>query len=214
MSATLKRTLRWTAIGVAALFLSGAVAIAALGLRDRVTGSDLAVVPGNTVNPDGTPSLRLRGRLDAALELYDAGRCRAVLVSGGIGSEGFDEAEAMKAYLSAKGVPAAAIYTDNHGVNTFETARFTAALLRAKGFDNPILVSQYFHIARFRLAMRKHGVRTGGNVHSRRFEPRDVYSLGREVVAYVAYAFKQDCGDGCQGRPAAARSRSSAALAQ
>ena len=186
----LKRVIRRTALTLAALFLMGTLGIAAVGLRDRIIDSDLAVVPGNTVNRDGTPSERLQGRLDAALDLYKTGHCRAILTSGGIGAEGFDEAKIMKEYLTAHGVPPAAIYTDNHGTNTFETARYTAELVRTMGFHGTILVSQYFHIARFRLAMLKHGIVNVGHVHSRYYEARDLYSLAREVFGYVGYVFK------------------------
>lgn len=186
-----KRILRWLTICMLTGFLIGALAISLSGLQDRVVQSDLAVVPGNTVDADGKPSKRLQGRLDAALELYRAGYCRAILVSGGTGSEGFDEAAVMKTYLVEHGVPAEVIYADNHGINTFETARFTAALLRAKGLRDPILVSQYFHIARFRLALRKHGIESAGNVHSRYYELRDLYSLAREVFGYVEYSLER-----------------------
>ncbi|MGE5549762.1 MAG: YdcF family protein [Bacteroidota bacterium] len=191
MSVSIKRSILWVTIGGLACFLAGAIAIGAIGLHDHVAEADLAVVPGNTINPDGTPSKRLQGRLDAALVLFNSGHCRAILVSGGIGSEGYDEAEVMKAYLVANGVPASAIFTDNQGVNTFETARYTAKLVREKGFNRPILVSQFFHIARFKVALGKHGLQSGGNVHSRYYELRDVYSLAREVFGCVGYAIRR-----------------------
>ena len=186
----MKRAIRSVAIGLLASFILGLIAIAAFGLQDRVVDADLAVIPGNTVNVDGTPSRRLAGRLDAALDLYRSGRCKVLLVSGGIGSEGFDEAAVMKAYLVARGVPAAAVVTDNHGINTFETARFAASLMRANGYNSSILVSQYFHLARFSIAMHKHGVDAAGHVHARYFEARDFYSLSREFFGVIDYAFK------------------------
>ncbi len=167
----------------------GVLAIVWTGLHDEVATTDLAVVPGNTINPDGKPHPRLQGRLDGALNLYQARRCKYILVSGGIGPEGFDEAQVMKGYLVSRGVPADVIFVDNHGVNTFETARFTAKLIHEKGFGPPILVSQYFHIARFRLAMMKFGVQPAGNVHAQYFESKDLYSIAREVVGYIKYFF-------------------------
>lgn len=172
------------------LFALAALAIGVAGLRDEVVDTDLAVIPGNTVYPDGTLLPRLQGRLDAALELYQGGHVRMLLVSGGIGEEKQDEAAAMQRYLIARGVPASAIVTDNQGVDTFATARFAAALVMEKGYRPPILVSQFFHLARFKLAMQKHGVATGGHVHSRVYEARDAYSLSREVVGYAAYAWR------------------------
>ncbi len=184
-----KQAFKKTSIALCIAFVVGAGLIVWTGLKDKVVTADLAVVPGNTVNPDGKPHPRLQGRLDAALGLYRAGRCKWILVSGGIGSEGFDEAKVMQEYLISNGVPAGAIFTDNHGINTFETARFTANLVREKKFGPPILVSQYFHIARFRLAMRKFGVQSAGNVHAQYFEAKDVYSIVREVAGYIKYSF-------------------------
>ena len=167
-----------------------AAAISLLGLRDQLATADLAVVPGNTVQTDGTPSKRLQARLDTAIKLFKAGQCKAILVSGATGEEGLDEATVMKAYLLKQGVPETAVYTDSHGINTFETARYTAQLLKQKGWNSTILVSQFFHMARFQLAMKKFGVPTAGHVHADYFELRDIYSLTREVFAYFEYTFR------------------------
>lgn len=173
-----------------ALFMLAALALSVAGLRDEVADTDLAVIAGNTVYPNGVVSARLQGRLDAAIALYREGHVKVLLVSGGIGEEKQDEAAAMKRYLVEHGIPADAVVADNQGVNTFETARFAAALIKAKGYRPPILVSQFFHLARFELAMQKHGVPTAGHVHSRSYEARDLYSLAREVAGYVEYACK------------------------
>ena len=177
-------------LGLAGLLILEAIVISFLGLRDELVRTELAVVPGTTVNPDGKPSWRLQGRLDRALELYQGGYCRSILVSGGLGVEGFDEAEVMKTFLVQRGVPAEAIYTDHHGNTTLATARFTAALIKEKKWDKPLLVSQFFHLPRFRLAMAKNGVEAGGQAHSRLYGWRDLYSLLREVAGYPVYALK------------------------
>lgn len=188
---SLKKLTRWLLLPLLAGFMAAGGAITLSGLRDYGGSSDLAVVPGNTVTPDGRPSPRLQGRLDAALRLYRAWRCKAILVSGGIGKEGYDEALVMKAYLVAQGVAPLAIYTDSHGINTFETARYTAALLQREHLREPLLVSQFYHLPRFHLAMKRHGVQTGGQAHSQVYELRDLYSLFREVIGYPAYLVKK-----------------------
>src|SRR5262245_44677124 len=86
----LVRSLKWFCALLVAGFLLAATAIAAFGLADHVVRADVAVVPGNTVNPDGTLSGRLKSRLDAAVGVYRAGNCQAVLVSGAVGIEGVD----------------------------------------------------------------------------------------------------------------------------
>lgn len=179
-------------VGLLSVYLLAAAVIAVVGLLDHVIDADLAIVPGNTVHPDGTPSARLQGRLDAAVRLFHAGRCRAILVSGGVGVEGWDEAAVMHAYLVQHGVPAERVYTDHQGWNTLATARAAAALTRAQGFQTAIVVSQYFHIARLRLAMYRHGIAPVGHVHARYFELRDGYALAREVFGFTAYVFQRN----------------------
>ncbi len=74
------------------LVLAGAsLAIVLAGLNDHLHAADLGVVLGSKVNPDGRPSLMLQARLDHALELYRRGYFKLVLVSGGLGREGYDE---------------------------------------------------------------------------------------------------------------------------
>ena len=190
MSYSLKRKLQQISIALLVCLLLIAAAISTLGLRDQIAVADLAVVPGNTVEPNGKPSERLRGRLDAALQLFMQRQCKAILVSGGTGAEGQDEAEVMKNYLVSHGVPESAVFADHQGINTFATARFTAQLLKEKGWKSTILVSQFFHIARMQLAMKKYGVEVAGHVHAKYFEARDAYSLSREVLAYFEYTFR------------------------
>ena len=186
---------RFAIRGLAAFTLAYLAAIAALsidGLCDRVTDPSFVVVPGSMVHVDGSLSQNLEGRLEAAVDLCASHECHTILVSGGIGKEKRDEAQAMKAYLIAHGVPDSSIVVDNHGDNTFETARFAAALLRERHLANPTVVSSFFHITRLRLAMSRHGIGLSGHAHSRRYEPRDLYSVVREVVGLVAYWFKPD----------------------
>jgi vancomycin permeability regulator SanA len=144
-------------------------------------------VLGNQVMRGGTPHPRLAARLDAALALYDRGVVKNVIVSGGIGNEGFDESAVMKRYLVGRGIPAERIVTDSLGVNTAATAVNTAAILRQKRWSSVIVVSQYFHIPRCRLAMRRAGVAPVYSAHADYFELRDPYSTAREVIGYPAY---------------------------
>lgn len=54
-------------------FVIAMLAIVVSGLRDDIARSDVALVLGNKVELDGTPSPRLRARLDRTLELFRAG---------------------------------------------------------------------------------------------------------------------------------------------
>jgi vancomycin permeability regulator SanA len=185
--ARLKRIVVRAALAAVGLFVAAAGLIAVSGLRDDIHPADAAVVLGNEVRADGTPHPRLAARLDAALALYDRGVVKHVIVSGGIGRSGFDEAAVMKSYLAERGIPADRIVADSLGVTTAATATNTAAILREKRWTSLVVVSQYFHIPRCRLAMRRVGIAPVYSAHARYFELRDLYSTAREVVGYPAY---------------------------
>jgi vancomycin permeability regulator SanA len=181
------RIIRTTLILVALLYLLSAVAIVGYGLQDTSARADLVVVPGNTVSPDGTPSSRLRARLDVALRLYREHQVSAVLVSGAVGKEGVDESVVMARYLTERGVPAAAVIQDGDGSTTAATAEHTATVLDQHHLTSVIVATQYFHVARTELALRQRQVHVVGAVHARFVEPRDLYSALREVPAVVRY---------------------------
>ncbi|MBI1320563.1 MAG: YdcF family protein [Candidatus Hydrogenedens sp.] len=166
------------------------LAIVVAGMRDDTAKADAAVVLGNRIEADGQPSDRLRARLDRALELYESGMVPLVIVSGGIGLEGFDEATVMRAYLMDHGIPADRVIADSEGVNTWSTARNAARILRERDLHSAYAVSQYFHVPRTRLAFRRFGIETVYGAHPRYFEWRDVYSTFREVAAYAVYSFR------------------------
>jgi vancomycin permeability regulator SanA len=168
-----------------------ALAILIDGFTDNLGEAYTAVVLGNTVYPDGTPSPRLKARLDKAVELYRQGYFKRVIVSGAQGGEGYDEARVMKDYLISRGVEAEAILPDPQGFNTFETARNTAALLRRAEDKSVMVITQYFHITRCRIALKKFGITEVRTAHAHYFGLRDIYSLLREVAAIPVYLFKK-----------------------
>jgi vancomycin permeability regulator SanA len=181
------RVALWAGLVVALIFAIGGGVISADGLHDRIRPSDVGVVLGNKVERDGRPSRGLQARLDEAVTLYRQGEFKIVIVSGGPGDEGFDEATVMRAYMIKHGVPAAAVIADSHGVNTMATARNTAALMRARGWKTVLAVSQYYHMPRIRLAFRKCGVTAVSTAHAHLFELHDLFSVPREVVGYPVY---------------------------
>ncbi|WP_394776006.1 ElyC/SanA/YdcF family protein [Flavobacterium sp.] len=68
-------------------------------MTDTLKKADIAVILGNKVNDDGTLSERLEKRLECGLKLYRDNRIKKILVSGGLGSEGYYEGDKMKEYL-------------------------------------------------------------------------------------------------------------------
>lgn len=173
-----------------AVVLAGCVAAGVLvgfGLSDKPGVADVALVLGNKVDPDGSPSPRLKARLDAACHFYHRGCFTKIIVSGATGKEGIPEGTAMKRYLVQAGIPEAVIIVDDEGVDTWASAANTAAILRSENASSVFVITQYFHIPRTKLALSKFGVSRQFHAHPRFFEARDVYSILREMPAYVAY---------------------------
>ena len=160
------------------------------GLKDQMGKADVGLVLGNTVNTDGTPSPRLRARLDKTLELYREGYFPTIIVSGGIGVEGYDEAKVMGDYLVSHGVPADQIIIDSEGINTYTSAKNTLQMIRESNKKSVFVISQYFHLPRARLALERLGISPVYSAHANFFEVRDVYSSLREVAAYISYALR------------------------
>ncbi|RXJ04655.1 YdcF family protein [Anaerobacillus alkaliphilus] len=160
------------------------------GLNDEVAYVDVAVVLGNKVELDGKPSLRLQARLDKSVELYKEGYFKYIIVSGGVGKEGFDEANVMKNYLINQGIPADQIIEDPNGYNSQMTAKNTRMIVELLNVKSVMVISQYFHITRTKLAFQKVGFEEVASAHAEIFELRDFYSIIREFPAYYKYVNK------------------------
>ena len=154
------------------------------GLIDRKSNADIAVVLGNKVNEDGTLSERLEKRMECSLNLYNSGRVKKIIVSGGLGKEGFYEGDKMKEYLTKHNVPDSVIIVDNFGVNTKATVQNTLKLKDSLNFESIIVVSQYFHLTRTKMLFRKYNFNSVSSISPKYFEVRDAYSLIREFAAY------------------------------
>ena len=161
------------------------------GLNDRLGRADVAVVLGNKIEPDGRPSARLAARLDRAIDVWSKGLCSFILVSGGVGIEGFDEAVAMKAYLVARGVPPGVVHVDSAGYDTYHTGRSTALFMKRRRLSTAMIVTQYFHISRTRLALRGFGVNCPFNACADYYEWRDLWQIPREAFGCWYYLLRE-----------------------
>jgi len=175
---------------LAIVMVLAAILITIDGLRDDCVKADAIVVLGNKVNSDGTPSARLKARLDKALELYRQGLSENIVVSGGTGIEGFSEAKVMATYLASNGVSDNLIIQDSLGVTTGMTAINCKRIFKQQKWQSVIVVSQFYHLSRTKLAFRQAGFDEIYSAHADYWEFRDFYSLTREVVGYFSYWIK------------------------
>ncbi len=157
------------------------------GLNDNLKKADVGIVLGNKIEINGYPSSRLKSRLDKAVELYHKGFFRYIIVSGGIGKEGFDEAKVMRDYLIKNQIPSKDIIIDSKGKNTYLTAINSKVIMERLGFNSALIITQYYHVTRTRLAFSIVGIEKVSSAHANFFELRDIYSLMREFFGYYKY---------------------------
>jgi uncharacterized SAM-binding protein YcdF (DUF218 family) len=159
------------------------------GLLDYHGSADMAVVLGNRVDADGSLSPVLKGRVDRALELYRQGKVPRIMVSGGLGEHAghYPEGLAMKQYLVAQGVPADRVVEDNHGENTYLTAKDLLPVADSLHVHSVIVVSSFYHITRSKYIIRKLGFRNVHSDASRAFFWNDLLGLPRDAAAFYKY---------------------------
>jgi uncharacterized SAM-binding protein YcdF (DUF218 family) len=160
----------------------------AASTQDAPVKSDAIVVLG-AAQYNGRPSPVLAARLDHAVLLFKQGVAPVVVVTGG-GQPGdrFTESQASKQYLTDRGVPAAAILEENEASNSFDSLRRTAALLKSRGKEHVVLVSDPYHA--FRIEAIADGLGLDANVSSTQTSPTrglaKLKALGRETAAVAA----------------------------
>lgn len=184
MMKDLIKILKYLFLAVSMWFIIHSVAIIADGLTDQNTKADVAVILGNKVNEDGSLSERLEKRLETGVDLYKKHRIKKIIVSGGLGKEGFYEGTKMKEYLVSKNIPDSLIIVDNEGDNTRRTVENTLNIKKKYPFNSLIVVSQYFHVTRTKKLFKDQGFENVQSVSPKYFEWRDLYSIIREFPAY------------------------------
>ena len=110
---------------------------------------DAIIVLGAQVTPDGTPSVQLSWRLDAANKAYQQKHV-PIIVCGARGQdEPMTEAEAMKQYLIARGVPESDILMDPDSFNTNQNLKNAAKKLKEMpGIHRVLIVTSDYHVPR------------------------------------------------------------------
>ena len=110
--------------------------------------SDVIIVLGAQVKPDGTPSVALERRLTAALESYQADR-QLIIVCGAQGSnEPRAEGDVMRDWLIARGVPEGDVVAETASFNTRQNLTYAKAIMEHRGLEKALVVTSDYHVAR------------------------------------------------------------------
>lgn len=144
------------------------------------------IIFGAAVRLDGRPSGTLRRRIEGALAAARDLHEPWFLPTGGLGREGFVEAEVMADHLRAGGAPDGRILIEGQALDTFRSAKLCHALLSARGdVDEVVICTSRYHQFRCGLLMRMLGYRV-----RRPPMPRDLPMVGfGRWLSYVAKEF-------------------------
>ena len=111
-------------------------------LQQADTGIVLGAALWNNV-----PSPALRERLDGALALYEEGTINYLILSGGKATNNslLSEAEGMRDYLVAAGVPAEKLLLEKQSTDTYENLLFSYEIAKQNELDSFIIITHNYH---------------------------------------------------------------------
>jgi SanA protein len=123
---------------------------------DQLPPNDIGLVLGT--GPElinGRPNPYFESRMDAAVELYRAGKVKHLLVSGDNGTKEYNEPAAMQDALIERGVPATSITLDYAGFRTLDSVVRCREVFQREKFT---VISQSFHNERAVFIARAYGM--------------------------------------------------------
>jgi len=130
------------------------VAANAYNSAEGVPETEVAIVLGASV-VRGLPSPVLAARANEAIELYQKGKVKKILVTGDSGALTHDEVTPVRDYLLESGIPAEDIFLDPSGFDTYSSMYRARAVFGAK---SATIVTQNFHLPRALFLARAVGI--------------------------------------------------------
>lgn len=126
---------------------------------EDIPAGKVAIVFGAGLKSDGTVTRILRDRVNAAIQLYEAGKVEKILLSGDNRVVEYNEPAAMYEYAVSKGIPEEDLILDYAGRRTYDTCYRAKEIFQVEG---AILVTQRFHLARALFLCKNFGVESTG----------------------------------------------------
>ena len=133
------------------------------------------------------PSPMLEDRLLTAIEIYNSGLTKKILVSGDHEYSDYDEVNVMKNYLKENGIPSEDIFMDHAGLSSYDSIYRTKKIFKA---NKVIIVTQKYHLYRSlyiakRLNLKAYGISATKREYLGQSK-RDI----REIMARIKDFFK------------------------
>jgi SanA protein len=133
---------------------------------------------GTSKYAHGRLNLYFANRINAAAELYRAGKVKYVLVSGDNSRASYNEPQDMKEALVAAGVNAEDIYLDYAGFSTLDSVVRASKVFNIQSLT---VISQQFHCERAIYIARAHGINAVG------YAAKDVFGASATRVKLREY---------------------------
>ncbi len=150
--------------------------------------ADVGIVLGATLW-NNAPSPGLRERLDLGLELFRSGAFKSFIVTGGLDDNGatLTEAEGMRNYLIAQGVPESSILLDSESSSTYENLLFAQDIMESQDWNTAVILTHDYHGSRAADIARKLDYEPVPVRVTRSKVLKMSYHETREVLAYTKW---------------------------
>ena len=131
------------------IYVSGtAISIVSYSEKDETRPADTAIVLGASVY-DNSPSPVFRERIDHAVDLYNDGYVKTIIMTGGVGEGNIrSEADIAREYAEQQGVPAEVIFKEEESSITAGNLEMARQVMSEQGFNTALIVSDPLHMKR------------------------------------------------------------------
>jgi vancomycin permeability regulator SanA len=146
-------------VALSSLYVARATSSQRYETSADVPAERVAIVFGAGVRADGRLSRMLADRVNAAIDLYQAGRVEKLLMTGDNSRVDYDEVSAMRLYAVERGVPAEDITLDYAGFRTYDSCYRAREIF---GVTEAVLITQRYHLPRAVYTCRRLGVAAVG----------------------------------------------------
>lgn len=119
-----------------------------LGADEQVAADECLLAPHDAIivlgcpsRDDGTPADCQIMRADIAAAIYEKGRAKNVITTGGAVKNRFIEAEALRDLLIARGIPSSVISVEPRAEHTDENIYYSTRIMESAGWNDALMVS-------------------------------------------------------------------------
>lgn len=188
----IKRLVVILLVAVLGYCLATAASILSFSEKDETRPADTAIVLGASVY-DNSPSPVFRERISHAVDLYNDGYVKTIIMTGGVGEGNIrSEADIAREYAEQQGIPAESIYIEERSRVTDENLGNAKRIMSDHKMDTALIVSDPLHMKRAMLYAHDHEIKAYSSpTRTSLYQSwkTKLPFLAREVFYYTGYRF-------------------------